>query len=57
MLGYVGIARGFNSGNFNGGALFDQSEASLVDPEILTSYRGRHQVHARRGTLRLNAAL
>lgn len=38
VLGYATIASGFNSGNYNGGALADQSEAALVDPETLMSY-------------------
>ncbi len=38
VLGYASFARGFNSGNFNGGAFFDQAEASLVNPETLKSY-------------------
>ena len=35
---YAGIARGFKGGDFNGGALFDPSEANLVNPEFVTSY-------------------
>ncbi len=35
---YAGIARGFKGGDFNGGALFDPSEANLVNPELVTSY-------------------
>lgn len=38
VLGYATIARGFNSGNYNGGALSDPAEAALVDPETLMSY-------------------
>ena len=38
VLGYATISRGFNSGNYNGGALSDQAEAALVDPETLLSY-------------------
>jgi iron complex outermembrane receptor protein len=57
VLGYVGVARGFNSGNFNGGALFDQSEASLVDPELLTSYETGIKSKIADGRVRLNAAL
>jgi iron complex outermembrane receptor protein len=38
VLGYVTVSRGFNSGNYNGGALSDQAEATLVDPETLLSY-------------------
>ncbi len=38
VLGYVSFARGFNSGNYNGGAFFNQGEASLVNPETLRSY-------------------
>jgi iron complex outermembrane receptor protein len=38
VLAYLSFARGFNSGNYNGGAFFDQSEATLVNPEILKSY-------------------
>ncbi len=38
VLGYATISRGFNSGNYNGGAMSDQAEAALVDPETLMSY-------------------
>lgn len=38
VLGYATISRGFNSGNYNGGALSNQAEAALVDPETLLSY-------------------
>jgi len=38
VLAYASIARGFNSGNYNGGAFFVQGEATLVNPETLTSY-------------------
>ncbi|HEX7374601.1 MAG TPA: TonB-dependent receptor, partial [Steroidobacteraceae bacterium] len=55
VLGYASIARGFNSGNYNGGAFQDQSEASLVDPEKLLSYEvGLKSEFG--GTLRLNFA-
>ncbi|HEY6644140.1 TonB-dependent receptor [Povalibacter sp.] len=38
VLGYITVSRGFNSGNYNGGALSNQAEATLVDPETLRSY-------------------
>lgn len=38
VLGYATVSRGFNSGNYNGGALSNQAEATLVDPETLLSY-------------------
>jgi iron complex outermembrane receptor protein len=38
VLGYATISRGFNSGNYNGGAFTNQAEATLVDPETLLSY-------------------
>ena len=38
VLGYASISRGFNSGNYNGGAFANQAEATLVDPETLLSY-------------------
>ena len=38
MLAYASIARGFNSGNYNGGAFLFPGEATLVNPETLTSY-------------------
>lgn len=38
VLGYATISRGFNSGNYNGGAFLNQAEATLVDPETLLSY-------------------
>jgi iron complex outermembrane recepter protein len=53
-LGYVSVARGFNSGNYNGGAFFDQTEASLVDPEILTSYEIGAKADLAGDTLRVN---
>jgi iron complex outermembrane receptor protein len=55
VLGYASIARGFNSGNYNGGALFDQSEATLVDPETLVSYEVGVKSQLG-GRLRLNVA-
>lgn len=54
-LAYVSLARGFNSGNFNGGALFDQAEATLVDPEILMSYEIGIKSQPAGSKLRLNA--
>jgi iron complex outermembrane receptor protein len=38
VLAYTSFARGFNSGNYNGGAFLTQAEASLVNPETLKSY-------------------
>ena len=38
VMAYASVARGFNSGNYNGGAFLDKSEASLVNPETLLSY-------------------
>jgi iron complex outermembrane receptor protein len=38
MLAYASVARGFNSGNYNGGAFLFPGEATLVNPETLTSY-------------------
>jgi iron complex outermembrane receptor protein len=38
VLGYATVSRGFNSGNYNGGAFTNQAEATLVDPETLLSY-------------------
>ncbi|HEY0938946.1 MAG TPA: TonB-dependent receptor [Steroidobacter sp.] len=38
VLGYATVSRGFNSGNYNGGAFSNQAEATLVDPETLLSY-------------------
>jgi iron complex outermembrane receptor protein len=35
---YASLSRGFNSGNYNGGAFLFQGEASFVNPEILKSY-------------------
>ena len=55
MLGYVSYARGFNSGNYNGGALFNQSEATLVDPEKLNAYEIGIKSELADGTVRLNA--
>jgi iron complex outermembrane receptor protein len=55
VLGYVSYARGFNSGNYNGGAFFDQSEATLVDPEKLNAYEIGVKSELADGTVRLNA--
>ena len=55
VLGYVSYARGFNSGNYNGGAFFDQSEATLVDPEKLNAYEIGIKSELADGTVRLNA--
>lgn len=38
VMAYASVARGFNSGNYNGGAFISPSEATLVNPETLTSY-------------------
>jgi iron complex outermembrane receptor protein len=38
VMAYASIARGFNSGNYNGGAFGSPAEATLVNPETLTSY-------------------
>jgi iron complex outermembrane recepter protein len=57
VLGYASIARGFNSGNFNGGALFDQSEATLVDPETLLSYELGVKSQLANDRVRINAGL
>ena len=38
VMVYTSIARGFNSGNYNGGAFIFPAEATLVNPETLTSY-------------------
>jgi len=54
VMGYVSVARGFNSGNFNGGAFFDQAEASLVNPEVLKSYEIGVKSQLAGGALRLN---
>ena len=35
---YAGVARGFKGGEYNGGALFSPAEATIVDPEFVTSY-------------------
>lgn len=35
---YVSAARGFKGGEFNGGALFDLSEATIADPEFMNNY-------------------
>lgn len=55
ILGYASLARGFNSGNYNGGAFFDQTEATLVNPETLKSYEVGLKMELG-GKLRLNSA-
>ena len=57
VMGYVSVARGFNSGNFNGGAFLDSTEASLVNPELLKSYEVGVKSQFNEGKLRLNADL
>ena len=49
VMAYVSFSKGFNSGNYNGGAFFNQGEAALVNPEILKAWEvglkselGRH---------------
>ncbi|MFO1466293.1 MAG: TonB-dependent receptor [Steroidobacteraceae bacterium] len=54
VMGYVSVARGFNSGNFNGGAFLDITEASLVNPELLKSYEVGIKSQLLGGKLRLN---
>ncbi len=56
VLGYATISRGFNSGNYNGGAFSNQAEATLVDPETLLSYEiGLKSELARQLRLNLSA--
>lgn len=57
VMAYASIARGFNSGNFNGGAFFDPAEASLVNPEVLKSYELGVKSQLAGGALRLNASI
>ena len=38
ILIYGSWSRGFKAGGFNGGALFSQDEASIVDPEFLSAF-------------------
>jgi len=35
---YVSASRGFKGGEFNGGALFDLTEAAIADPEFMNNY-------------------
>jgi iron complex outermembrane recepter protein len=37
VMAFVGFARGFKGGEFNGGALFSPAEANLVNPETVDS--------------------
>ncbi len=55
VLAYASISRGFNSGNYNGGAVQDQAEAALVNPEKLLSYEVGLKSELG-GQLRLNLA-
>lgn len=54
---YGSVRRGFRGGNFNGGALFSQSEAVTVDPELLTAYEIGTKNTLFEGLLQLNASL
>lgn len=54
---YGSIRRGFRGGNFNGGALLNQSEAVTVDPEVLTAYEVGTKNTLFDGLLQLNATL
>lgn len=55
VMFYALVSRGFNSGNFNGGAFFDPGEASLVDPERVTDVEGGFKSEWFDNTLRVNA--
>ena len=57
VLLYTSWSRGFKAGGFNGGALFDQAEASTVDPEFLTSYEAGVKSTLMDGRARLNASV
>lgn len=56
VMVYGSVARGFKAGGYNGGALLDQAEAVVVDPEFLTAYELGLKSELLDGRLRLNAA-
>ena len=38
VMAYTSFSEGYNSGNYNGGAFFNQAEAALVNPETLQAW-------------------
>ena len=55
QLAFVSASRGFKGGEFNGGALFNIAEATLTDPEYVTSYEIGYKGRLLDGRLQLNA--
>ena len=56
ILLYGSWSRGFKAGGFNGGALFSQAEASIVDPEFLSAFEVGMKSTLADGRARLNIA-
>lgn len=53
---YGSVSRGFKAGGYNGGAMVDQAEAVVVDPEFLTAYEIGIKSELLQGRMRVNAA-
>ena len=53
---YVSGSRGFKGGEFNGGAVFDPAEATLTDPEFVTSFELGYKSRMLDGRLQFNAS-
>ena len=56
VLVYGSLSRGFKAGGFNGGALLDQAEATVVNPEYLTAWELGVKSELLDGRMRLNGA-
>ncbi len=53
---YASVARGFKSGGFNGGIVFDPAEVTSFGPETITSYEFGVKSRAADGRLTFNAS-
>jgi len=53
---YVSVSKGFKSGGFSGGGLFDASEFSPFGPETLIAYEGGIKSNWANNRVRLNAS-
>lgn len=57
VLLFASAARGFKAGGYNGGAMTDQAEVAMVDPEFLNSYELGIKSDFLSNKVRLNASL
>ncbi len=51
---YLSASRGFKGGDFNGGALFDVSEATIADPEYINNYEIGYKGSLLDGLMQIN---